>query len=138
MATKKQDPWTTNKVAIPKKAHKATSELAPVRKPTENSQIVGVFQSAKIQTINDINTKLPKDIMVYNFREQGTGARFAVLGGRTGMDAAFDTLFMEMGGAEKLAGMVVCIERGEDLARGEGKAGSIGTYNVYAWNEGDV
>ena len=136
MAAKNKQLWN-DEIVIPKSAKKTTSELAPVRKPTENSRIVGVFQAAKLQTINDINTKLPKDIMVYNFRDTKTGERFAVLGGRTGMDAAFDTLFQESGGQEKVIGMFVCIERGEDIDRGDNKAGSIGTYNVYAWHDGD-
>ena len=134
MANKKQNKWTGEgeRIAIPQNAKRVSSELPAVRKPTQNSQIVGIFQRAKLTTITDIETHEPKEIMVYTFRDVKTGEPFGVLGGRVGLDNAFENLFDMHGGQERVKGMWVSIERGEDSER-VGKAGSIGNYEVAAW-----
>jgi hypothetical protein len=132
-ATKATD-WNDDAVIIPESARKASSELAPTRKIKENTRIVGVFQSFKMTTITDTNTKKPKEVPVYTFRDANDSTKkFAVLGGRVGMDSAFEDLADESGGWEGLKGMMVCIERGEDSDRANGAAGSIGNYNLYSW-----
>lgn len=131
MANRNQSP-TAARVSIPKTARKTTSALPPTRKIVEGGQIVGVFQKAKVSEIHDTNTKELKPVMIYTFRDPQTGEIFSVLGGRVGLDNAFENLFLELGGQEKVVGMMVAIERGEDIER-SGAAGVIGTYDVYAW-----
>jgi hypothetical protein len=96
-------------------------------------QIVGVFQKAKLATIQDTETHEDKEVMVYTFRDPKSGELFAVLGGRVGLDNAFDDMFLQNGGMEKTAGMMVAIERGDDSERSGGRKGSIGNYEVFSW-----
>lgn len=130
----KKNQWTEGeRVAIPKGATRSTSALAPTRKIIVGGQIVGVFQKAKLATIQDTETHEDKEVMVYTFRDPKTGELFAVLGGRVGLDNAFEDMFLQHGGMEKCAGMMVAIERGEDSERSGGRKGSIGNYDVFAW-----
>ena len=134
MAKKKNEWADDGEILIPASAKKTTSELPPVRKIKENSRIVGIFQSFKMTTITDTNTHLPKEVPVYSFRDaKDSTQKFAVLGGRVGMDAAFSDLADENGGWERLKGQMVCIERGEDSERSNGAAGSIGNYTLMSW-----
>lgn len=138
MAAKKKNDetqWLTDAdIAIPANARKTTSELPDTRKIKENSRIVGIFQSFKMTMITDVNTHKPKEVQVYTFRDhKDSTQKFAVLGGRVGLDSAFQDLADDFGGWDALKGQMVCIERGEDSERSNGAAGSIGNYNLYAW-----
>lgn len=127
--------WTEGeRVEIPQNATHATSKLADTRKLIEGGQIAGIFVKAKMATIQDTETHEDKEVMVYTFRDRTTGEPFAVLGGRVGLDNAFDDLFMRQGGQEKVSGMMVVIERGEDSERSNGRKGIIGNYDVFAWS----
>jgi len=133
MAAKK-DKWNeADRVSVPKSATKSTSALAPTRKIEVGSQIVGVFQKAKLATIQDTETHEDKEVMVYTFRDPKSGEIFAILGGRTGLDNAMDDMFIQNGGPDKTVGMMVAIERGENSERSGGRKGFIGNYEVYSW-----
>lgn len=136
MAAKKtkDTEWLTDAdIAIPATARKTTSELPDTRKIRENSRVVGIFVNFKMTSITDINTHKPKDVQVYTFRDAKTKEKFAILGGRVGLDSAFSDLADDCGGWDKLAGQMVVVERGEDSERSNGAAGSIGNYSLYAW-----
>lgn len=134
MAVKKKNEWIEGeRVSIPKSATHSSSALAPTRKIVVGGQIVGVFQKAKLATIQDTETHEDKEVMVYTMRDRKTGELFCVLGGRVGLDNAFENCFLLNGGIEKTVGMVVAIERGEDSERSNGRKGIIGNYDVYSW-----
>lgn len=129
------DKWLTDEdIAIPANARKVTSELPPTRKIKENSRIAGIFQSFKMVMITDTNTHKPKDVACYTFRDpKDSTQKFAVLGGRVGLDSAFSDLADDSGGWDALKGMMVVIERGEDSERSGGGAGIIGNYSLASW-----
>jgi hypothetical protein len=133
--TQMEDDFTkAPRLEMPASAHRTTSELPPTRKIEQNGQVYGIFINAKLITIMDTDTKLPKELMCYTFRDRETEEKFSVLGGRTGLDAAFTDLATDVGGWEKLTGMIVLINRGTDVERSGGRKGSIGQYEIGAWS----
>ncbi len=91
----------------------------------------GTFQGAKEITITDRKTHEDKQVMRYSFRDEN-GKRFVILGA-VQLDVAFEEVFEGEGGQEKCLGLMVKIERGEDMKL-PGKR-TMGTYEVSVWEE---
>jgi hypothetical protein len=138
MASKKQTKADTewqaamDGMVVPDTARRLTSELPPQRKLEEGGRVGGIFQHMKMIEINDVRTKAKKSIAVYTFRDhKNPEERFAVLGGRVGLDAAFQNLADDEGGWDSLKGQMVLIERGTDTKRDDKT--TVGNYSLACW-----
>ncbi len=69
--------------------------------------------------------------MIYNFRNEA-GKKEGILG-RPMLDNAFIEMFEGLGGEDKVEGMYVAIERGDDQKL-PGKR-TMGTYEVSCWED---
>lgn len=94
-------------------------------------EIAGVFQGEKEITITDSKKGTTKDVRVFMFRDS-KGDKFVVLG-RTMLDQAFDDMYEAEGGYEKVIGLNVQINRGQDKKL-PGKR-TMGTYELSVWEE---
>lgn len=106
------------------KGKRYTSELPDQVKLDRGDSFQGIFVSMKTTTITDLNTREPKDVMVYTFKND-TGAKVALLG-RAALDRIFEEIHEDIG--DKLIGRELLIERGEDKSLQGGR--SLGQYDI--------
>lgn len=128
MATKKKtkhyQPSASNRKA--KKSYKADS--VPLAELNAGDSISGTFQGRKlVEGVMNPITKTPNDVWFYNFVDLETGDRFAV-SGRAMLDQAFEDAATAEGGIERLIGVDMTINRGEDQKTGRNF--NLGTYEI--------